>query len=259
MLPAAWRAQARAGLRSLGDLAGGRTFKLIQESEARREIGRGLDEQLFLVQPIQWSESFTNKVHNLRLAAQRIENVALDPGELFSFWALVGRPSLERGFRPSRTLIAGRLQSSPGGGLCQLSGMLHALALRAGLELRERHPHSLDIYTDKTRFTPLGSDATVAYGYKDLRFLNTLTGPICFRARIDETELRLALCAPGPVAEYNIEHRLLAQGSDSVTVETLRTGPVTSQEIVHISHYQKAGDQIFKKRQGIRGLLPKTF
>jgi len=57
-----------------------------------------------------------------------------------------------------------------GGGLCQLSGIIYHAVLEAGLEILERHPHSLDIYTATTRYTPLGSDAAVVYGHKDLRF-----------------------------------------------------------------------------------------
>ncbi|HTP30232.1 MAG TPA: VanW family protein, partial [Anaeromyxobacteraceae bacterium] len=47
----------------------------------------------------------------------------------------------------------------------------------------ERHSHSIDLYTDSTRFAPLGADATVAYGRKDLRFENTLTGLVSFGFR----------------------------------------------------------------------------
>ena len=53
-----------------------------------------------------------------------------------------------------------------------MSGLIYYVSLMAGLEVLERHPHSRDIYDDQTRYAPLGADATVAYGFKDLRVLN---------------------------------------------------------------------------------------
>jgi vancomycin resistance protein VanW len=40
------------------------------------------------------------------------------------------------------------------------------------LEIIERHAHSIDIYREEERFTPLGADATVVWGFKDLRLRN---------------------------------------------------------------------------------------
>jgi vancomycin resistance protein VanW len=65
-----------------------------------------------------------------------------------------------------------------GGGLCQLSGIVYHTALLAGLTILERYNHTVDIYKEEDRFTPLGADATVVYGYKDLRFLNNTPVPL---------------------------------------------------------------------------------
>jgi vancomycin resistance protein YoaR len=75
-----------------------------------------------------------------------------------------------------------------GGGLCQLSGLAYELGLRAEMEVVERHPHSLDFYTEATPFTPLGLDATVVWGYKDLRLRNTSRRPVAFafELRVDQ-------------------------------------------------------------------------
>ena len=47
-----------------------------------------------------------NKAVNLRLAAPCIDRVLIRPGETFSFWALVGNPTADRGFREG-LVIAG--------------------------------------------------------------------------------------------------------------------------------------------------------
>lgn len=50
--------------------------------------------------------------------------------------------------------------------------MVYHLALIAGLKVTERHSHSVDIYEEDQRYTPLGADATVVWGFKDLRLHN---------------------------------------------------------------------------------------
>ena len=82
------------------------------------------------------------KIENLRRAVPRIDGIELRPGDVFSFWAQVGRASRWRGFRRGRELREGCLVPSIGGGLCQLSNALYDAALKAGLEIVERHAHT---------------------------------------------------------------------------------------------------------------------
>ena len=89
--------------------------------------------------------------------------------------------------------------------MCQLSGLLYHLALTAGLNVVERYPHSVDLYTEETRYTPLGADATTAYGYKDLRLLNNLKIPVCFRIKIEGNQLIGSICAAESLNEYELK------------------------------------------------------
>ena len=55
-----------------------------------------------------------------------------------------------------------------GGGICQVSTTLFNAAVKADMEIVERHNHSLTVsYVDK------GKDATVDWGHQDFRFKNT--------------------------------------------------------------------------------------
>lgn len=107
------------------------------------------------------------KVHNLRVAAQRLDGVVLPAGQLFGFWSLVGRPVRSRGFVAGRELREGCLVASIGGGLCQLSNALYAVALDAGAEIVERHAHSQTVPGSQAE---AGRDATVFWNYLDLRW-----------------------------------------------------------------------------------------
>ena len=107
------------------------------------------------------------KVHNLRVAAATIDGIVLEPGEIFSFWHAAGRPSRSNGYVIGRELRSGCMIPSVGGGICQLTNALSRVAHAAGMEIVERHSHSVHppgfFIDDKT-------DATVFWNYIDLRF-----------------------------------------------------------------------------------------
>ncbi len=133
-----------------------------------------------ITQRIMPSKTYDNKVHNLAVASGLVEQVLILPNQVFSFSKTVGNPTAKRGFKCSRALVNGVLEQVEGGGLCQLSGLIYQVALTAQLDIVERHNHSIDIYTEDTRFTPLGSDATIVYGFKDLRIRNSTPYPLRF-------------------------------------------------------------------------------
>jgi hypothetical protein len=63
------------------------------------------------------------------------------------------------------------------------------------LKIVERHQHSVDIYTEENRYTPLGTDATVVFGYKDLRIRNPYHFPIQFWFSVEENHFIGELCS----------------------------------------------------------------
>lgn len=68
----------------------------------------------------------------------------------------------------------------------------------------ERHSHSIDIYQEHERFTPLGSDATVVYGYKDLQFQNNLNIPLQIQVLRQHNQLITHLVSLDAIQEYTL-------------------------------------------------------
>jgi hypothetical protein len=134
------------------------------------------------------------KVQNLRVAAARIDGVELPAGAVFSFWAQIGRPSRWRRYAKGRELREGCIVPSIGGGLCQLSNALYAVALGAGLEIVERHPHSQIV---PGSMAEAGRDATVFWNHVDLRF--RLSAALRIEAVLTEEELIIRLRGRSPV------------------------------------------------------------
>jgi vancomycin resistance protein VanW len=83
------------------------------------------------------------KVHNLRIAAAAVDGIVLEPGETFSFWSAAGRPSRNNGYVIGRELRGGCMIPAVGGGICQLTNALSRVAHATGMEIVERHSHTV--------------------------------------------------------------------------------------------------------------------
>ncbi len=113
-----------------------------------------------------------NKVTNLRIAIQKIDGIVIKPGETFSFCKLVGRPTKRKGYLPGMELTFGEARAGIGGGICQISNLIHWLVIHSPLTVTERYHHSFDPFPDDGRVLPFGSGATVFYNYRDYQFTN---------------------------------------------------------------------------------------
>ncbi|HPE16076.1 MAG TPA: VanW family protein [Oscillospiraceae bacterium] len=113
-----------------------------------------------------------NKIVNLKLAAARLDGIVLQPGEVFSFWRLVGKPTRRKGYIEGMVLRSGRVSAGVGGGLCQMSNLIHWMTLHTPLTVVERHRHGYDVFPDANRTQPFGSGATCFYPHGDLMIRN---------------------------------------------------------------------------------------
>ncbi|MDB3991515.1 VanW family protein [Schleiferiaceae bacterium] len=166
------------------------------------------------------------KKQNILKAKSFIDHVTIWPDQIFSFWKIVGNPSKKRGFVQSRSLVNGETIESYGGGLCQLSGLIYLTSIHCGLEILERHNHSTDIYDDTTRYMPLGGDATVAYGHKDLKIRNNFKEPIRFAISTKEDTVSVGICSAEQLTISKIDFTITHQDSDIKVVDTLINGEI---------------------------------
>lgn len=135
------------------------------------------------------------KIHNLRVAARSLDGIEVPAGGIFSFWKQVGRARKRRGFVVGRELREGCLVPAIGGGLCQLSGALYDSALRAGLEVVERHRHSRVV---PGSLAESDRDATVFWNYLDLRF--RAPWPWRLEVALDAHELHVSIRGHAPAS-----------------------------------------------------------
>ncbi len=136
-----------------------------------------------------------NKIENLKLAIAEIDNIVIKPGQTFSLWYLVGRPSKSRGYLKGLVLNNGKIGYDYGGGLCQLGNLLYWMVLHSPLTVTERWRHGYDVFPDVQRKLPFGSGATLAYNYIDLQVANTTTEDFQLKLWLTETKLHGELLA----------------------------------------------------------------
>jgi vancomycin resistance protein YoaR len=125
---------------------------------------------------------------NIALAAGKLNGTVIQPGEVFSFNKTVGDGSAANGFLTGRVLYQDTTAYESGGGICQVSSTLFNAMLLAGCTITERHRHSRPV-----RYVPLGLDATIRYGKKDLRMKNTTSRPLFIFAAINDKSFTIIL------------------------------------------------------------------
>jgi len=122
---------------------------------------------------------------NITVPAKRINGTIVKPGHMFQFINAISPvtvpPYAKGAFIRNGQFVLDPAKGIPGGGMCSASTTLFNAALRAGLEIVERHNHAVYI----PRY-PVGLDATVFSSGQndgqDVKFINDMDHPILIKA-----------------------------------------------------------------------------
>lgn len=114
-----------------------------------------------------------SRTTNLAIATRKINEFVVQPGEVFSYNKVLGKRSVEAGYKEAAIYTSNGVENGIGGGICQISSTLYNAVLKANLEIVERHNHSY-----VTSYCAAGRDATVSYGSLDFKFKNSRKYPI---------------------------------------------------------------------------------
>jgi len=123
----------------------------------------------------------TNRVHNIHLMADYVDETIVMPGEEFSVNEVVGRRTLDKGFKYDCAIVGGELscEKEPvnvGGGVSQFGTTIFNTIYFSCLEDVTHQPHS--IYFRKY---PEGREATLGYPHPDVAFKNGTDAPVIIR------------------------------------------------------------------------------
>lgn len=131
-----------------------------------------------------------NKATNLALSVNHIDGLLIRPNETFSVWKLIGRTSKRKGYKEGLTIAKGQPSQGIGGGLCQLSNLIHWMVLHSELTITEHHHHDgLDLFPDFGRQIPFGTGTSISYNYIDYRVKNETSNTYQLRLSVDDEYL----------------------------------------------------------------------
>lgn len=146
-----------------------------------------------------YDASNKNRSTNIELATQKINGTIIMPGENFSYNTVVGKRTIEAGFKEGTAYIGGKVVPDVGGGVCQVSSTLYNTALLANLEIKERSNHMF-----LTSYVPASRDATVYTGSIDLVFKNTRSYPIKIAATSQNGVCKISFYGIKEETEYEV-------------------------------------------------------
>lgn len=118
-------------------------------------------------------QNIGNRGHNINLAARKLNNTVLMPGDTFSYLKVVGPYGASNGYLPAPIYLNSEVSTANGGGVCQLASTLYMAQLLAGLKTVSRKGH-----TFAPNYVPKGLDATVYSTTTDYKFKNEYSYPV---------------------------------------------------------------------------------
>ena len=175
-------------------------LKTTPASKTINDIGTEAFPYLISSFSTKYDASNINRSKNLAIAAGKINGTVLMPGETFSFNKVVGKRTVEEGYRDAKIYENGTVVDGLAGGICQISSTLYNAVVLANLEIEERRNHSFT-----ASYVPAGRDATVVYGIKDFKFKNSRTYPIKIEANVSNGIAEFKIHGIAEESEYEVK------------------------------------------------------
>lgn len=183
-------------------------LKLTPASKTINDIGLEAFPYLISDFTTKYDASNINRSQNLAIAAGKINGTVLMPGEEFSFNQVVGKRTIQEGYKDAKIYQDGQVVDGLAGGICQISSTLYNAVVKANLEVTERRNHSFT-----TSYIKAGQDATVVYGVIDFKFKNTRTYPIKISASVESGIAEFKINGIKEEVEYDISLYPVTTGS----------------------------------------------
>ena len=175
-----------------------------------------------------------NRNANLRKACELLDGTILQPGQELSYNQALGERTKEKGWLPAPAYSGTKLVDSPGGGICQVSSTLYLASVYAEMTIVDRRNHGYPV-----SYIPLGMDATVSWGFTDLKIRNDSPLPVKIHAEESDGYVRVSILGT-ETRDYDIEMSYTVGGRYVRTYMSKidkKTGELISKEPYALSGY----------------------
>lgn len=164
------------------------------------DLGIDIFQDLIATYTTKYDVSNKDRTTNLQLASSKINGTIISPGDEFSYNATVGERTISAGYKEAKIYSNGEVVDGLGGGICQVSSTLYNSVVFANLDITERYNHQF-----VTSYVPAGRDATVVYGIKDFKFVNTRSYPIKIVMSVNSGIVTASIYGIKENTEYKID------------------------------------------------------
>ena len=175
-----------------------------------------------------------NRNSNLKKACEMLNGLVLQPGQEFSYNETLGERTKDKGWLPAPAYSGTTLVDSPGGGICQVSSTLYLASVYAELTVLERVNHGFPV-----SYIPLGMDATVNWGFTDLKLRNDSPMPVKILAEETDDLVKVSIMGT-ETRNYDIKMTYSVGGRHVKTYMSKydkTTGELISKDPVALSSY----------------------
>lgn len=170
------------------------------------------------------------RVKNMQIAAETVSGTIVMPGEEFSYNALIGDTTPDKGYEKANTYVGDEIVPDYGGGICQVSTTLYRAVMRANIRSTERMNHSMIV-----SYSEPGLDATVANGYIDYKFVNTYDFPIYIQGYVS-----------GGVVNFSIYGNVEAMGNKTYDLISVVNETIAPKVVYKEDNTLEEGKEVVK-------------
>ncbi len=194
--------------------------------------------------------SSTSRDNNVNLALGYFNFLEVQPGETVSFNKVVGKRTKANGFYEAPEYAGTTVVTGIGGGVCQASTTVYGAVIRAGLEIRERHPHTMQV-----GYVEASQDAAVNNDDKNLRFKNNTGSTLFFFAWTSAKNETATVKIYGKPVDTNVRIDIISE----VTQIDIAGTEITYQDDVNGERVWYVDDPPVLLRKGKSGLRSTAY
>lgn len=184
------------------------------------EAGKGIDLTDYVLAgtcTTSFKGSSAGRINNIRVAAERLNGLVLSNGTTASLDAIFGPRTVANGYKEGGIYLNGKLVDGLGGGICQVSSTTYDALMNAGVTVTMRYPHSSPV-----TYLPLGMDAAISAGSKDLQFRNDYPHEVKLETIIEGKNLTVNVYVKA--SDMNgVTYQLWAKKTSDMTATTYQT------------------------------------
>lgn len=161
----------------------------------------------------QYASGAEARNNNIHVAADALNNSICKAGETWSFLALSGEATPEKGYQGAGAIIGGEYSDAIGGGICQVATTVFNAVYDAGYPIERRYNHSLYIAS-----YPEGRDAAIAYPDLDLVWQNNTESDVLVVMSYTNSSVTATLYGVDPGYEVTTTYGEWQEGEPFKTV-----------------------------------------